>query len=363
MGNGGPLKIFLVAAFLLAPSPSLASQPTKVDAKISNIPRTAFGEVAVANQNEKVSMMFPYGIQTSISSVTTTGDGTVTGADSMAVLQTGASANSSAILASKVPIRYHPGRGTSALFTGLFTPGVDLSSQAVGMGDTDFQDALAFGYNGTEFGILHINASTPTWYSTSSWNVDKMDGTGPSKMTIDPTKLNVYKISYQFLGAGAIMFYVEDDDTGKFQLVHRLDNANSRTTPTLGNPALRLGAWSANHANTTNVTVKTASMGGFVEGQFREFQVRGATGAFVSAIGTSETYLFSLKVPDSFQGKTNRTGLKLLRVNMATAGGTKLFEVRAYLNASLTNANFGEFTPTSSHMTQTDFAATAFSGS
>jgi hypothetical protein len=40
----------------------------------------------------------------------------------------------------------------------------------------------------------------------SSWNVDKLDGTGPSGMTISTTDDNIYWIDVQWLGAGRIRF-------------------------------------------------------------------------------------------------------------------------------------------------------------
>ena len=43
-----------------------------------------------------------------------------------------------------------------------------------------------------------------------------MDGTGPSKQTLDPEFGNVFKIQYQWLGFGAIIFSIENSVTGDF---------------------------------------------------------------------------------------------------------------------------------------------------
>jgi hypothetical protein len=47
-------------------------------------------------------------------------------------------------------------------------------------------------------------APITTWIASSAWNIDKMDGTGPSGMTLDPTKFNVYEIRFQYLGVGGV---------------------------------------------------------------------------------------------------------------------------------------------------------------
>ena len=52
---------------------------------------------------------------------------------------------------------------------------------------------------------------TETWIPQASWNGDDIfDGNGITGATLDPTKGNVYQITYQWLGFGAISFFIED---------------------------------------------------------------------------------------------------------------------------------------------------------
>ena len=57
-------------------------------------------------------------------------------------------------------------------------------------------------------------AQTNTFITSGSFNVDRLDGSGPSGMTLDPQKGNVYQIAYQYLGYGNAFFGVEDPETG-----------------------------------------------------------------------------------------------------------------------------------------------------
>jgi len=107
-----------------------------------------------------------------------------------------------------------------------------------------------------------------TWTPQSSFNIDKLDGTGPSGMTIDPTKFNVYQIDFRWLGAGIITFALEDQTTGKIIHFHKINYVNQNTTLHMDNPTYRIGYVVADltGGGGTNVTVEGGSMMGAIEG-------------------------------------------------------------------------------------------------
>jgi hypothetical protein len=109
-------------------------------------------------------------------------------------------------------------------------------------------------------------AQTNTFIASGSFNVDNLDGTGPSRMTLNPQRGNVFQIGFQYLGFGNSKFYVEDPETGRPYQFHEIKNANSRTTPVLKNPNVSVLATSANIGGTTPTQLKTVSMAGYVEG-------------------------------------------------------------------------------------------------
>lgn len=233
-------------------------------------PVTAFGEISVAEVSPVIQIDFVYGVNAVTTKTATTGTGSVSNGNGMVSVSTGASASSSAVVYSARNLKYRPGQGALIRFTALFTTGVANSRQVAGIGFSTLNDGLFFGYDGTDFSICNVTSGSWDCIPQTSWNVDVMDGTGgtnnPSGQLLDPTKGNVFQIKYQYLGFGALYFYVEDSETGDFVLVHIIKYANNNTVPSLYNPSMPL-VWAAvNDTNTSNLVVKGASGMAGVEG-------------------------------------------------------------------------------------------------
>ena len=62
----------------------------------------------------------------------------------------------------------------------------------------------------------------------NAWNIDKMDGTGPSGTNLDISKMQMYYIDYSWYGAGFIRFGFRDT-TGRIIYCHRFVNNNQNT--------------------------------------------------------------------------------------------------------------------------------------
>jgi hypothetical protein len=252
-------------------------------------PLTAFGELLVGELTPLVHLTFPICDNTDIIVKNTTAGAAITNGDSMIQLSTGTDASQTASYQSRRVVKYRTGLGILVRFTAIFTTGVVGTYQWIGMGDGvgTGNDGLFFGYYGESFGIVHVQNGTPHHHPQTSWNVDKMvDGSGPSGITLDKTKLNVFQITSQWLGAGNIRFYVENPNTGLFQLVNVISYPNQHTTPSLFNPILPLSAWVSNGATNNNIVLKTASMMGSVEGKN---VITGPSNSHTAAITTSAT--------------------------------------------------------------------------
>jgi hypothetical protein len=113
-------------------------------------------------------------------------------------------------------------------------------------------------------------AQNDIWVNRTNFNIDTLDGTGnaanPSGMLIDPTKLNVFQISFRWLGAGVINYAIEDQITGEIITFHQQHYTNQHRVPHLDNPSFRIGYSVTNLGNTTNLTVIGASMLMAIEG-------------------------------------------------------------------------------------------------
>jgi hypothetical protein len=206
-------------------------------------------------------------------------------------------------------------------------------------------------------------APTDTHVAQADWNADKMDGTGPSKMTLDHTKGNVYHIQYQWLGFGQIQHFIEDDIDGDLHLVHTVLYANNNTVPSLNNPTLRLCLSVVNTSNTSDIVLKSSSMVGGIQGKDAEGGLFNATTLETTSIGTTETPVLSIHNHTIYQSVVNKVEARLdyLGVSFVASSAKKPALVRVTLNPTLTAASFAAINANTSVMRK-DTSATAMSG-
>jgi hypothetical protein len=288
-------------------------------------PNTAFGEVQIAEMTPVIQVTYPYNVNTEIVNTTTANGASVTQADNMVSLSTSGTSASTTTLETLNVAKYRAGQGIVARFTGLFTSTATTtdSHQVIGIGDET--DGYFFGYSGSTFGIHHRINSGTTFIAQTTWNVDTMDGdsdaANPSGVNLDPTKGNVFQVQYQWLGYGAINFYVESDVTGKYVPVHQIKYANANTVPSSYNPTFPIRAEVDNGTSTDVLTMRSASMAAFVEGKNQ------ITGPLQSASGSNT-------------GGANGELLALRGVSVFPTGSTETNRVVAYLR-DLSIANDG----------------------
>lgn len=203
-------------------------------------------------------------------------------------------------------------------------------------------------------------APTVTSVLQTAFNVDKLDGTGASGMTIDPTKLNVYQIQYQYLGAGAIDYSVENPETGRFILFHREQFANSATTTHVENPNMFFRMEAYNGSGTDDVTIKSASFGGFHQGHESQVGPRYGLSVTKAGIGTSFEPIVSIRGSVLYGGKVSFAEGHVESLS-ASVDGTKGAVIAVYRDATLNNlANFGAVDASSA--TVYDSSATTVTG-
>jgi len=165
-------------------------------------------------------------------------------------------------------------------------------------------------------------AATEVFIKQSDWNGDKLDGTGASGVLLNPTKGNVYQIGIQYLGYGALSFYVEvvpvNGNNPDFVLVHTIENPNSRVLSTFGNPSFpfTMAAYSA--GSTTNVSVNVASFAGFIEGNKTLHGGRFTYYNQLTTVGsTNFQALFTILNTRYYKGRTNQAVINMLNVSGA----------------------------------------------
>jgi len=209
-------------------------------------------------------------------------------------------------------------------------------------------------------------AATETWTYQSAFNGDKLDGTGASGVTLDPTKYNVYQIGLQYLGAGTITFKAEvcgtDGNNADFVTFHTIKNPNTLTDTTFGNPAFpfTMAAYSA--GSTTNLSVKCGSYAGFIEGQKHLHGNRFTYTAQSTGVSAAAyTDLFTIRNTRYYGSRSNQSVIELLSVSCAIkhTSPVTLYLIR---NGSLTgNPNFSQYASESCSYYDTAATAVTFS--
>lgn len=161
----------------------------------------------------------------------------------------------------------------------------------------------------------------------SDWNVD-------TKPQLDPTKGNVYQIVYQYLGYGAIKFYIENPETGDFDLVHIIKYANKNVAPSIGNPSMRLGLYAASLGSTQNVIVKCASMAAFTQGYETKTRNPRSYSNVKTGIGTTLTNLLTIRNKRTVNGLLNQVEFEpilLTAFTESSKGSTVVIRANAVL--------------------------------
>jgi hypothetical protein len=162
----------------------------------------------------------------------------------------------------------------------------------------------------------------------TTWNQNTLS-------TLDPTKGNVYQIEYQDLLFGDALFYIEDNSTGKMELVHVLRYANTSTTPSLGNPSLKAGMYTASTGSTTDTSVYCGGWGLFMQGE--EGRTRNPRAVInTQSIGTSFTSILTLRNRRTYNGYANQVEIQPAALSIAAEGSKNIeVELRSAANTQV----------------------------
>lgn len=193
---------------------------------------------------------------------------------------------------------------------------------------------------------------------SQSWNYDKADGTG-TLPNLTWSNGNIFQIKYQWLGFGMIQFFIEDPTLGRFIRVHAIEYANTSTSPTVGNPTFPFFFLADNKSTSSNISMFTASCGGFVEGSTTRI-TGGNTKTYTVAdsCDTGGTLLATLWNPNNFKSKNSRIQVSILDISASSA---EAITIRFYKNAALTgNASWTSIGANSSMFY--DESSTSFTG-
>lgn len=179
------------------------------------------GEAAVVQLAPMAGCNFNYNLIDEMVKTIVTGVGTVSQANSLATVASGAAINSTAAMFTRLFLRAVPTSGGIVQLSAYFpTAGTAGNTRVAGLGTSTA--GYFFGFNGTSFGICFRSGGVDNWVAQTAWNTD-------TATWLDPTKGNLYAIDLQGVW-GEVQFSVMDPATGLWVVVHRVNSLNAVTT-------------------------------------------------------------------------------------------------------------------------------------
>ena len=312
---------------------------------------TIFGEQTIGERTDYITIQFQYGISTRDTTSTVSGTGSTTSANSLAGVHTGAAIGSSEVR-SKDVIRYRAGHEVVGMFTSAYNP---VAGTNLKHGIRNGADGISFGYQGTTFGIWHNNGAVETFTPRSSWLGNKLDKTGDSdEYTLDPTKLNIYKIQFGYLGIAPLILSVYAGYSLGWVVVHWIDQTNSQVATHLKNPflpismvaervvgsGLKISTDMVVEETGTDAWIKSASWRGGVVGSISEDNSSDrwfAKAYSVGSLSNGSNNLITLISKATFFGKQNHIRGQIGVITVAV-DGNKTVTMYATKGGTLTGA-------------------------
>lgn len=189
----------------------------------------AFGRLRIGSPESLFASGFSYNLNPLIWEQVTGTGGTVTHVPGNSAAQLAATGSSGSIAAvqSYQHSRYYPGRSQSINLTTAFGSAVANVRRRAGYFSST--NGVFFEQNGTTdvAAVVRSDASgspVDTRIVQDSWNLDKLDGTGPSGITLDLSKAQIFHFDAQWLGVGRVRFGFVI--AGTIVYVHQVLNAN-----------------------------------------------------------------------------------------------------------------------------------------
>ncbi len=326
----------------------------------------AFGRFRVSQPFNTFDMQFTYGLESLFFEEIITGGGDVThiANSSAARLTTGGTTSGDGVkFQTSEYFRYQPGKSQFVVFTCIL--GSKTSNVRKRIGLFDDENGFFFEQDGSNMKIVRRTKTSGSIVDNainqSSWNLDKLDGAGPSGITLDESKDNLFVIDFQWLGAGRIRFGF--DFGGQITYFHQIKFANTETVPFTVTGDLPFRAEIFNTATAAGTTTfDFACVGIASEGGFNPLGIPGSTHNPVLrnvTTGNDPLPIISIKPRTTLNSITYRGVVIPKSYSLMSEDASIRYEI--VLNGSLTGASFADVDTTNSGV-QVDVAATAISG-
>jgi len=222
--------------------------------KYSNSPNIdAFGRLRVSNPLTLFDSSHRYADNGLWSTSASTG-GSVSFNSSQGLIDLNVnSTNGSEVIRETIKVfSYQPGKSLLILNTFVMNPSKLGLRQRVGYYDSQNGYYLELSGNTTSFVERSFVSGSivNTTITQSNWNVDKLDGTGESGITLDLTKSQILFMDIEWLGVGTVRIGFIID--GNYYVCHKFNHANIITSTYITSATLPLRYEISNTSNTAS---------------------------------------------------------------------------------------------------------------
>jgi hypothetical protein len=176
-------------------------------------------------------------------------------------------------------------------------------------------DGIYWQASGSTFSAHVANLGVIENAQQSNWNIDPLDGSGPSGKNVTDWSLNqIYFMDLEWLGVGSVRFGVILDGTPYY--VHEFKHANVTKGVYMSSPnhSIRYGIRSIGGAGTLNHICSSVASEAGSESRFSMRSINNGISGVVGAAANAEWATLGLKLDTSV---TNAAGLNL---NLASLG-------------------------------------------
>jgi hypothetical protein len=323
----------------------------------------AFGRIRTSQPNTLFDSQQEYGLSPTLWSTQVSGGGSSVTHNTntrMMDITCGTGASDLAILQSIQYVRYIPGKSQEILLTGIFSPGV-VANNTSRAGYFDFQNGVFLEVTNGAYSIVRRSSTSGVivneTIAQANWNVDRFDGTGPSGVTLDLTKMQVLYITAQWLGAGRIEVGFNID--GSNQAAHQFLVANVLLTPSTQTFNLPVRVETVNTAGSAGATITFNCCSVQSEGGVEpRGNLRTANRGITSVGVTTRRPVLSVRPAATFNGFVNRGHIEGRGISFRTTTNDMLWEL--VFGGSLTGASFAAVSAPS--IAEFDVSATAITG-
>ena len=326
----------------------------------------AFGRLRVSNPVTLFDSQARFAADNAYSYVTATGGTTSYNTNQSSVnLNVTTTSGSTAVAQTYRVFPYQPGKGLLTLQTFTMAAAASNLRQRIGYFSAYNGVYLEQGPNGVTFVIRTYTSGSvddSRYVAQANWNGDKLNGTGPSGLTLDLTKTQILWMDFEWLGVGNVRcgFVIN----GQYVVCHTFQNANQSTSTKVYMQTAILplryeiattGA-TAGAATMQMICSSVISEGGY-EQTSQPYTARTGGNGITIANNTGLTFtpILSIRVASSYYGAIIIPASILFQ---PTSSGSTGYEVALIKNATLTGATWAAG-PISSSQVDVDTAATA----